>query len=407
MNVFIKGFNGCWMRKTDIQRYKEFFLANGHSIVNNPAQSDIILLWTCAFRRDYRDNSLAQIKYYENEFDAEVVVAGCLPDIDADLLRTSFKGRVLNWRDDTVKMKEFFHPTRQQLSDITRTVHENRLCDDVAEYRKQHPDRAASFADQFIKLHVSEGCRFECTYCSERLAFPPYRSFSADQLVDACRRTIRESGYKEVMLLGDSIGDYGHDSGTSLPALMGRITMLDPEVTISLHGLNPAHFLQFYDAMTGFLHKDVIKHISLPIQTASDRILRLMNRPYTLEGIDKIFQLLHSSGFRGFETHLIIGFPGEREEDFEATMDFVLRHRPHYVLASGFMEASGAPAAMLPDKVDEVTKRDRLRRARQRMHAAGIICNTDDSELSTARFHTLNFIDNHQGGMNDEYAAVQ
>ncbi|NTV49869.1 MAG: radical SAM protein [Geobacteraceae bacterium] len=393
MNVFIKGLNGCWMRQTDLQRYRDLFLVNGHTIVDDPAESDLILLWTCAFRRDYRDNSLAQIERYLKDYKAEVIVAGCLPDIDQELLHQHFKGRVLNWRDDESKIKEFFRTFNKTLGEIERNVSESKLCDDVAEYRKQHPDKPASFADQFIKLHISEGCRFECTYCSELLAFPPYRSFSESILVEACKLAIEKSGHKEIMLLGDSIGDYGHDIDSSLPLLMQKIKAIDAGVTISLHGLNPAHFIKFFDEMASFLAKGVIKHISLPIQSASEHILKLMKRSYTRAEIDRIFTLFNDIKFAGFETHLIIGFPGESEVDFEETLNFVLRHRPKYVLASGFMETFGAPASMLPGKVDEDTKRRRLREAGERIQAAGIICNTDDSALSAARFHTLNHID--------------
>lgn len=390
MNVFIKGLNGCWMRKTDIQRYRDFFSKNGHSIVDNPAQSDIVILWTCAFRQDYKDNSLSQIDHYQKEYHAEVVVAGCLPDIDSSSLQQHFSGKILSWRDDETVISQIF-PGSNELRDIQRNVCENKLCDDVAEYRKQYPDRPASFADQFTKLHISEGCRFECTYCSERLAFPQYRSFSVNSLIETCRKSIEATGYKKIMLLGDSIGDYGHDIGSSLPELIQRLIMFD--LSIALHGLNPAHFIKYYDDFTGLLLKGHISHISLPIQSASNRILHLMNRSYMHEEIERIFNLFHDIGFSQFETHIIIGFPGECEEDFEKTLDFVLRHRPTYVLASGFMEASGAPAAQLPDKVDAQTKRHRLRILEERLRADGIICNTDDSELSAARFHALNYVD--------------
>lgn len=392
MKVFIKGLNGCWMRKTDIQRYRDFFLANGHELVDDPAESDVTLLWTCAFRCDYRDNSLAEIERYQGEFAAELIVAGCLPDVDPELLRKQFQGRVVNWRDDEKKLEEYFGAPGEKLSAIPRMVSERKLHDDVAKFKTENPDKDATFADQFIKLHVAEGCRFECTYCSERLAFPPYHSFPEDELVEACRRVVEATGQLEVMLLGDSIGDYGHDIGSSLPALIRRLKTVHPGLKIAFHGLNPGHFIRFYDDMVEFLRNGDIHHIQLPIQSASERILKLMRRPYTRSDIDKIFGLLNSIGFTAFETHLIIGFPGETEEDLEETIQFVLRQRPRYVLASGFMEAPAMPASRLPGKVDAETKSQRLREAGARIRATGIICNTDDSELSAARFRALNLI---------------
>ncbi|MDD5473262.1 MAG: radical SAM protein [Candidatus Methanoperedens sp.] len=392
MKVFIKGLNGCGMRKTTIQKYCNFLNANGHILVDNPKNSDVILLWTCAFRRDFRDNSISEIKRYQKEFKSELIVAGCLPDIDRGLLSEYFSGRIVNWRDDETKMEEYFGITDKRMSEITFNLGEKRLCHDVAKFKKENPNKDASFVDQFTKLFVAEGCRFKCTYCAERLAFPPYKSFPESELVKECRRLVNETGQLEVMLLGDSVGDYGHDIDSSLPNLIRKLKTINPDLKIALQGLNPAHFIKFYDDMVEFLREGDIRHMQLPIQSASERILKLMQRPYTRADIEKIFTLLNNTDFTEFDTHLIVGFPGETDEDYEETIQFVLHIHPKYVLVSGFMESPAMPAYKLPDKVDSETKYKRLRDAEARIKAAGIICNIDDSELSATRFHTLNLV---------------
>ncbi len=392
MKVFIKGLNSCGMRKANLRRYADFLLENGHEISRTPHDCDVILLWTCAFRRDFLDNSVSEIKRYTDQYDGELVVCGCLPDIDGETLSQNFSGRFIRWRDDEKQMEECFDAPRKKLSEIEWLLNKDYLCDDVEEFRGENPDKDASFTDQFNSLFVTEGCRFECTYCSERLAFPPCHSFGEEKLIQDCRRMIEKTGKLNVMLLGDSIGDYGHDTGSSLPELMRKLKSISPDLKIALQGFNPASFMNFYDEMERFLINGDICHLQLPMQSASDRILHLMNRPYTKADLSKVFGLLNRVDFSEFDTHLIVGFPGETEQDVEETLNFVLKHKPKYVLMSGYMESPEMASSSLPHKVDNDTRYKRLRRIESQVKAAGILCNTDDSELSADRCRRLNLM---------------
>lgn len=392
MKIFIKGLNACGMRKTNVRQYRDLLAANGHTIVENPAESDTILIWTCGFRKDFRDNSLEEIERYQKDYKAEVVVAGCLPDIDRELLKGRFKGEIIAWKEDEAGLKAYFGLGSGK-QDVAVELGEPLICEDIEKYKREHPDRDASFVDRFNKLFVAEGCRFECSYCSERLAFPPYHSYPGEQIEETCRRLIEKTGSYQFMLLGDSIGDYGHDIGASLPELIRRLKAIHPDIRIGLQGFNPAHFVKFFDDMKEFISKGFIRHMQLPIQSASERMLKLMKRPYTRADIDKVFTFLNDAGFTEYDTHLIIGFPGETEEDFEETMRFILRHRPKYVLVSSFMESPSMEASALPDKVDPETRKRRIGEAARRIKAAGIICNTDDSELSLDRCRRINLVE--------------
>ena len=392
MRVFIKGLNACGMRKTNVRQYEDILVANGHTLSDDPADCDTILLWTCGFRKDFRDNSLAEIDRYRKEYSADVVVAGCLPDIDREMLKERFGGAVIAWKEDEAALKEYFGLGRIGKKDVAVRIGESLVYEDIEKYKKEYPDRDASFIDQFNKLFVAEGCRFECSYCSERLAFPPYHSYSLEQIESACRQLIAETGCLQFMLLGDSIGDYGHDIGSSLPELIRRLLSVHSCLKIGLQGFNPAHFIKFFDDMEEFIGAGAIRHMQLPIQSASERILKLMKRPYCREDIDRVFGFLNEAGFTEFDTHLIIGFPGETEDDFEETIRFILRHRPKYVLVSGFMESPSMEASGLLGKVDPETRGWRIREAAIRIKDAGIICNTDDSDLSRDRCRRINLI---------------
>lgn len=170
---------------------------------------------------------------------------------------------------------------------------------------------------------------------------------------------------------------------------MRRLKRVDPNLRIALSGFHPAHFLRCWDEMETFIRNGDIRHLMLPIQSAADRILELMNRGYSRADIARLFTFLNDVGFTEFETHLILGFPSETDAEADASVEFVLRHRPRYVLASSFMEAPGIPAARLPGTIDAEVRFLRTKRAGERIRAAGILCNSDDSELSVARRRAL------------------
>ena len=85
MRVFIYGLNTCEQRNVAINKYRNFLLYNNHQIVNNIIDADVVLIWTCAFREDFKNNSIAEIIRLKNEFSGDIVVSGCLPAIDRDL----------------------------------------------------------------------------------------------------------------------------------------------------------------------------------------------------------------------------------------------------------------------------------------------------------------------------------
>ena len=318
------------------------------------------------------------------------MIAGCLPDIAPKLLSEKSSSRVINWRDDEDKMEEFFGANNVKLNQASNILVEKQFCEDTEKYRKENPDKDATFHDQFIKLLISEGCNFDCTYCSERLMFPPYRSFQEEKLVQACRSMIEKTGKHEVILMADSLGDYGKDIGTNLPSLIRKLKTIHPDLKVALNNLNPASFIEYFDQIVDFLKNGDIRHLNLPIQSASPLILKLMDRSYTREDINRIFNLLNNIGFKEFDTHIIIGFPGETADDFEETITFLLHYKPKHVLTSRYMEAPEMPSAVLPNKVDLKTMINRSQEAFKRLTGAGIICNTDDSDLAKDRLKRIN-----------------
>lgn len=386
MKVYIKGLNSCVNRKRDLDRYAEFISENGHQLVHDAKQSDITLLWTCAFRKDYRDNSLNEIHQLKNEC-KELVVCGCLPDIDKEGLVDEFDGKYFRWKDEENHLPEIFGGTCEQLRDLSNdSLGERDIGEEIELYKEKNPEKKVIFADQFVKLFISEGCTFKCTYCAEILAFPKYRSFPIDSLVEKCKKLVDLSGQHKVVLWADSLGDYGRDINSSLPELIDVLYSEVPGISIGLEHLHPARFIEYYDELSELILQGKIWLVDVPIQSASNKILKLMNRMYEKKDIEKVFSLVGESTLENSKTHIIVGFPGETEEDYNESIDFLLRHAPKSVLVSGYMESPGMPSKKLPNKVGEMEIRKRVLNAAEILSKKGIACNYDNSSISQEHF---------------------
>jgi len=390
MKVYIKGLNACPLRRQNLLHHKLFLEKNGHEVVPEPRDSDVILVWTCGFRKDVIENSICELNRYQTEHPGEVIALGCLPDIDRKLLEGRFKGIIVPWREEGKFFEEYFGMGASSFAASSPVFHENAICSDATEYRRFHPDADVVFADQFFKLLISQGCPYECTYCTERLAFPPYKSVSEDELVETCRIPVEQQGQHRIILIADCLGQYGIDIGSSLPQLIRHLHSEYPQTVYALQSFHPRNFLDFYEDMKQFLKDGWIVHINLPVQSASDKILSAMKRQYTKKDLDEVFGLLINMNFRAFDTHIIVGSPGETESDFMETVDFLRKYRPTYALVSKYYDTPAASASKMTNKVDDNTINRRLEFIEREMREIGMVYNIDGSDFIKDRLSRIN-----------------
>jgi len=389
MKIYIRGLYPCDCRKINVVHYRDYFEANGHRVVDSMDQSDLVLVWSCGFRADYRQNSISVIQELLKT-GKRIVVAGCLPGIDYELLKNNCEGAALiKWADDHSAFDAFFQAT-VPMQTVQRRYAVPKLVDDLAAHRQRGGKGDFTFSDQFLKLFISEGCNCRCTYCSEKLTFPPYHSYPEDRLVAACREVVTASGHHEIMLIADNVGEYGLDIGTTLPQLMEKLFAIDPRIRIGIQNLHPQYFLKYFEQFAAFLKAGRVLHLRLPIQSASDAVLARMERGYTRADSDKVFGYFVANGFNDFSTDVIAGFPGETDDDFNQTVAFVESHIPTYVNLSAFMGSKGIRANSFEGQIPDEVKLERLRRADRIFSGLGIYCNTDFGELSNRRRRLIN-----------------
>ena len=209
-------------------------------------------------------------------------------------------------------------------------------------------------------VNIEEGCLDACAYCSTRLVKGRLHSYSAADIVQQVKSLVND-GCIEIQLTGQDCGCYGFDTGTNLAELVQQILAEVPGNYKMRRGMgNPRHMLRYIDPLLKcFKDERVYKFIHLPVQSGSDSVLKAMNRKHNVqdyidlaETFNKNFPLFTLS------TDLIVGFPGESEQDFQGTLDILEKTRPTVCNITRFVARPNTPAynmaGAVPDEIKHV-----------------------------------------------------
>jgi tRNA A37 methylthiotransferase MiaB len=210
------------------------------------------------------------------------------------------------------------------------------------------------FEDQKA-IFISSGCASNCTYCNIKLSRPKLKSMPLEDILERVNQFYATNHH--YVLCSDDCGSYGLDIGTNFAVLLETLVLNFPDILINIKWVNPQWFIKYYDVIKKYVDTGNVIGIECPIQSGSDRILKLMNRPYTVEeAIDKWTKikgkLLSSKGT------VIVNFPGETWEEFLASMSL----RKHYeiFIVYIFKLNKNTASANLPDRRTEEDAKRRL-----------------------------------------------
>jgi tRNA-2-methylthio-N6-dimethylallyladenosine synthase len=210
---------------------------------------------------------------------------------------------------------------------------------------------------------VMEGCEKHCTFCVVPRTRGRERSHPPETILAEVRGLVAE-GCREVTLLGQTVNAYGRDltPPTDLPALMRRLNDVEGLARIRFTTSNPYNLTPRMIAAMREVPK-VCEWFHLPLQSGSNRVLERMNRGYTrARYLELIAALRESEPAMAFSTDIIVGFPGETEHDFEATLEMIDRVGYDNVFVFRYSRRPGTPAAEMPEQIAEDVKADRNRR---------------------------------------------
>ncbi len=366
--VFIKTF-GCQMNERDSEAVAALLRARGYRIVADEGNCDIMLLNTCSVRDAAEQKAIGKAAAVAGQRrknpDFILGILGCmaqnrgaelldrLPDVDL-IVGTQKFHQVPDYLDNLRAAQASGIPLAQPIVDIAEEAgSQNTIRDHVLEEKQ---------VSAFVS--IQQGCNMDCAFCIVPKTRGDERSRPMDDIVRECEQ-LAARGVKEVTLLGQIVTSYGrrdyqHTGGiTPFVQLLERVNAIPGIQRIRFTSPHPRGFKEDLIAAYGRLEK-LCEYVHLPLQSGSNRILRAMNRPYTRERYQQIVEdLRRVQPEMYFSTDVIVGFPGETEEDFAQTRE--LFEACNYDMAYVFKYSirTGTPAAVLEDQVPEEVKEER------------------------------------------------
>jgi tRNA A37 methylthiotransferase MiaB len=369
-------------------------------MVNNPKKADYILLNTCAFKKKEEDYSTSRIKVLKN-YPAKLMVFGCLPDIAPSKFR-EFSHIAHLAPKNIDKIDSYFENINFKFSEtngsgeITDYINLNSLPTAIQKFKSQFEIsndfcfRIARHAAKRIKtvlglnrkyfnLLICRGCLGNCSYCAIRRAIGPLKSQRVEQIIKQFNEGIN-AGHRDFVILGDDVGAYGQGSNNTFPELLSRL--LDEsnglsaqsssklkqteEIGFHIEELNPKWLISYDGKLVELITSKQLRSICCPIQSGSDRILKLMNRYHNSKDITDCFLKLRTVNPEiQLLTHIIVGFPSETEEDFDETMYFLNKIHFDIVIIFPYHEKENTPAVKVRPKIPDHVIRERLKKAQK------------------------------------------
>ena len=358
--LYIKTY-GCQMNVYDSERMADVLAPLGYAVTDAPQGADLVVLNTCHIREKATEkvySELGQIKLMKQELAAAggamtVVVAGCVAQAEgAEILRRQPAV-------DLVVGPQAYHQLPEMIARTHRARGERLAADFAAEDKfdalptARNPGGVAAF------LTVQEGCDKFCTFC----VVPYTRGAEWSRPVEAIlaeAQSLADQGVREVTLLGQNVNAYAGEGG-----LAGLVRKLAAIPGIERLRYTTSHPRDMDDDLIQ-AHADLpelMPYLHLPVQSGSDRILKAMNRAHTAQSYLLLLERVRSARADiALSGDFIVGFPGEREGDFEATLALVREVGYASAFTFKYSRRPGTPAAALPGQVDEAVKDERLAR---------------------------------------------
>jgi len=357
LKFYIRTF-GCQMNENDSEAMKGLLINRGFNLVEDINEADIIIINTCAVRQKAEDKfygKLGEVNRLKKKKKILVGVCGCIAEKEKERLLEN-------------KTVDFVFGTRS-IAKLDWIINE-ALKGRKFVYMEDHLDEFDSSFPRYrdSKHHawvtIIYGCNKFCSYCIVPYTRGREKSRSMEDILKEVE-TLAKQGYIEITFLGQNVDSYGKDlkDGTSLAKLLKK--------TESIDGIERLWFLTSYprdfsDELIEVIanSKKVARSIHLPVQSGSDRILKLMNRGYTREFyVDLIRRIREAIPGVSISTDIIVGFPGETQEDFEDTVKLIEELRFERVNLAIYSPREGTYAAKyFEDNIPHEEKSKRLQK---------------------------------------------
>lgn len=345
---------GCKVNQYETEAMEELFEKNGYRVVGEGESSDVYVINTCTVTNlsDRKSRQIIRRAKKKNP-DSVIAVVGCYSQVSPEEV-SNIKGVDViigtTERNKIVELCEQAKNDKNQIN-IVRNIKTQK------EFETINIDTIKGRTRAYMK--IQDGCNQFCTYCIIPYARGPIRSREVSDIVAESEK-LAKAGFKEIVFTGIHIASYGKDiKGTSLIEVLRKVAKVEGIERIRFSSVEPT--LIDDDFMKDLLSiGKICDHFHLSLQSGSDTVLKRMNRKYTTKQykdiVNKIRKYMPDAGIT---TDIIVGFPGETEEEFEETLEFVKAIKFSRIHVFKYSPREGTPAADYKDQVDGNIKNHR------------------------------------------------
>ena len=353
---------GCKVNQYDSDAMRTLFIHRGYKPVEHSEVADVYIINTCSVT-SIGDRKSRQVirKIRRNNPDAVIAATGCYAQVAPEELEKMGDVDVIVGHQDRNKIVDYIEEAEKS----EKMVNAVKDIMSIREYENLTVDPEGEVkARAFVK--VQEGCDNYCTFCIIPYARGRLKSRKQEDAVDEIKKLV-EKGYREVVLTGIHLGNYGRDlkNGTSLSTLVSELLKIPNLLRIRLGSIES---VELSDELINIIknEKRVCHHLHLPLQSGSDAVLKSMNRHYRLRQYkDLIAMLREKIPDLALTTDLIVGFPGETEENFKETLNTLHELNFSAIHVFPFSKRTGTPAAMYPNQITNEEKKKRVHRVQE------------------------------------------
>lgn len=342
---------GCSKNLVDTEMMIGIFKEHEFSIVNNPQEADIILINTCGFIESAKQeaiNTILEMSEYKKKNCKYIIATGCLVQRYKEELEKALPEVDLFINCDSYD--EFW----KEVKKVIKNEKENK------KYNLDYENRVITTGDKMAYLKIAEGCSNRCTYCAIPQIRGPFVSRKMEDVLKEARE-LAKKGIKELIVIAQDTTKYGIDiyGESKLAKLLEELCKIE--------GIEWIRFLYAYpETITDELiqvvknNDKICKYFDIPIQHISDKVLKRMNRKSDSKSIKELIQKIRNQIPEVIlRTTVIVGFPGETDEDFNELYNFIEQAGFDKLGAFTYSKEDGTPASRLKEQIHPMTKKSR------------------------------------------------
>lgn len=349
---------GCRVNHYETEAIWQLFKENGYERVDFEEQADVYVINTCTVTNtgDKKSRQVIRRAIRQNP-DAVICVTGCYAQTSpAEILEIPGVDIVVGTQD-RVKMLDYIEQYRKERQPINavHNIMKNRVFEELD---------VPYFTDRTrASLKIQEGCNNFCTFCIIPWARGLMRSRDPQAVIKQAQALV-DAGYLEIVLTGIHTGGYGQDFKDY------NLAQLLRDIEANVKGIKRLRISsieasQITDEVIDVLRKSkiVVNHLHIPLQSGSDTVLKRMRRKYTMDFFaERLNKLKEALPNLAITSDIIVGFPGETEEEFMETYNFVAEHKFAELHVFPYSKRTGTPAARMENQIDEEVKNERVHR---------------------------------------------